>query len=725
MKSRLIVTALFFCTFLTLRATDDPIVQSVSPVPGMVASLTEITVNFSENVTGVDAADLLINGVPANSVTGGPSSYVFSFPDPAAPDGNVHVSWAEGHAIADLEGNPFNGNAATWNYTMPDTTPPSTASITPPQGFVIEFTQVTIRFSEAVLNVDARDLLVDGVPATGVSGSGETYTFTFPRPRPGGGMVVLYWALDHMIMDLSSNGFGGGEFYVYLVADVEAPTLVELRPNGIPLPLTEVQATFSEPVIGVDASDLLLNGQPALSMTNFTNNVYIFQFAPFPRGASILSWADEHGITDTSFVPNAFSGGSTEVLSKRNYALLTDPLANTHIVFSNRFFTGVCTVDGREAGKWVPLQNFFVTQRVGQVTLKLPPNGASELRLRCLSIAPGNAFVNLARAYGDISTVAGGAPEGPWQPEWEGASATDVHLSEPCFAVVDTNGNIYIAERTGHAVDKITPDGTIFTFMGRRHPGFDQAQDTGTNAPNVLLNTPSGLFIVNNTLYVLDAGNHRVRRVGLADPAMTVTTLFIETNGIGFDARGLWIGLNKQGIPNEALFGLGGSLRSWEGSGVTNLATGFGQVAFVTRDPRDDIIVADPINNRVYEVGNKGRWGEDTVLAGTGFPNGNTVGGDADKVALPGATSVAFFPIGGYFVALDQGARVWYVDADDNAAPFIFGTPGVHAGDGAWFRAGRRMPKISNVQTIALAPNGDIILVEGGVVRKIQFLRHR
>jgi hypothetical protein len=71
-----------------------------------------------------------------------------------------------------------------------------------------------------------------------------------------------------------------------------------------------------------------------------------------------------------------------------------------------------------------------------------------------------------------------------------------------------------------------------------------------------------------------------------------------------------------------------------------------------------------------------------------------------------------------------QGARVWYADAEDNAVPFIFGRPGVHAGDGAWFQKGRTTPKISTVKSLVLAPSGDIILVEGnGFVRKVEFLR--
>src|SRR6185369_2213438 len=124
--------------------------------------------------------------------------------------------------------------------------------------------------------------------------------------------------------------------------------------------------------------------------------------------------------------------------------------------------------------------------------------------------------------------------------------------------------------------------------------------------------------------------------------------------------------------------------------------------------------------------------GEKRVVAGTGFPGGHP-SGDADEVALPGASGITYLPIPGFFIGLDEGARVVYVDNDQNAATFVFGAPigdpkypnGAHDGDGGWFRAGgSRKPKISNVRSITLAPSGDLILVEGnGFVRKIEFLR--
>src|SRR5439155_14195952 len=78
-----------------------PTVTSFAPAAGTVSSLTQVTVNFSEPVDGIDASDLLIDNLPASSVTGSNATYIFSFPQP--PEGVVTVTWAANHGILDRQ----------------------------------------------------------------------------------------------------------------------------------------------------------------------------------------------------------------------------------------------------------------------------------------------------------------------------------------------------------------------------------------------------------------------------------------------------------------------------------------------------------------------------------------------------------------------------------------------------------------------------------------------
>src|ERR1041385_2958429 len=73
--------------------TTPPIVDRLIPAAGAtVQQLSQIEVLFSEPVQGVDASDLLINGVPATDLTFGvPGQFTFEFTEPST--GMVQVTW--------------------------------------------------------------------------------------------------------------------------------------------------------------------------------------------------------------------------------------------------------------------------------------------------------------------------------------------------------------------------------------------------------------------------------------------------------------------------------------------------------------------------------------------------------------------------------------------------------------------------------------------------------
>jgi hypothetical protein len=194
-----------------------PVVATQIPAGGStVSNLTSITVVFSEYVQGIDASDLLINGQPATGVNASHSrsNYTFTFAQP--PYGSVTIAWAADHGIRDYGWPaelPFDHNSAgaTWTYNLIDKTPPTIATRTPtPNAILTNLTQVTVTFSEPVTGVDATDLLLNGTPALGVTGSGIHYTFAVPTPGSSGTSVVnVTWAATNGIMDvaLEPNAF--------------------------------------------------------------------------------------------------------------------------------------------------------------------------------------------------------------------------------------------------------------------------------------------------------------------------------------------------------------------------------------------------------------------------------------------------------------------------------------------------------------------------------------
>ncbi len=215
MKANLYPVAAVLLLLLPVRpliAADEtpPAVAQVTPAPGTVTSLTEITVRFTEPVSEVGPLDFLVNGLAADSVTNVDESYTFRFPQPAY--GTVLITWDINHTIVDLAGNRFNetGAGAQWQYTFQDIVPPTVANLTPAAGATVSgLTQVEVLFNEAVTGVDAADVLINGVGATNlvIAGAGR-YLFQFPAPPSG--VVQMQWRASHGILDFAGNAFGGG-----------------------------------------------------------------------------------------------------------------------------------------------------------------------------------------------------------------------------------------------------------------------------------------------------------------------------------------------------------------------------------------------------------------------------------------------------------------------------------------------------------------------------------
>ena len=92
-----------------------------------------------------------------------------------------------------------------------------------------------------------------------------------------------------------------------VVSDESDPPMVAstLPPRGLAADLEQITVNFDEPVEGVDASDLLINGKPALAVTG-GGRTWVFEPGPLSHGKVQLTWVQDHGITDQALTPNAF-----------------------------------------------------------------------------------------------------------------------------------------------------------------------------------------------------------------------------------------------------------------------------------------------------------------------------------------------------------------------------------------------------------------------------------
>ncbi len=214
-----------------------PIISSIVPTPGItLSSLTTINVTFNQPITNLSVNDLQISGQASASVTGsGAGPYVFTFSQP--PAGTVSAAWDADHGISGIGTGTFGGGG--WAYTLIDTLAPTIGKIItsvpgqemdnvfPVAGATVStLTQARVTFSDAVTGVDAADLLVNGTPATGVTGDTEgPYIFTFPAPADGA--VSFSWAGAHGIADGAGNAFIPSGWSITKVASIGTVVISE------------------------------------------------------------------------------------------------------------------------------------------------------------------------------------------------------------------------------------------------------------------------------------------------------------------------------------------------------------------------------------------------------------------------------------------------------------------------------------------------------------------
>lgn len=258
---------------------------------------------------------------------------------------------------------------------------------------------------------------------------------------------------------------------------------------------------------------------------------------------------------------------------------------------------------------------------------------------------PVNDRVRRVDTSGIISTVAGGG-----MPGTVSGSATSAALSAPLSVAVDGLGNFYVADRAEHRVRRIDAMGVITTVAGTGVSGFS---GDGGPATSAQLHDPEGVAVGSLGLYIVDTGNHRIRRV---DANGVITTIAGSGSGNGLFN-------NDDGGPAT--------------SALLNLPSD------VALDGLGNVYIADTSNQRIRRVDTNGVI---TTFAGSGPGGSNGFGfaGDglqATDARLSSPSGVEVDGLGNVYIADTFNHRVRRVDAA-GVITTVAGTTLGFSGDG-------------------------------------------
>jgi DNA-binding beta-propeller fold protein YncE len=108
---------------------------------------------------------------------------------------------------------------------------------------------------------------------------------------------------------------------------------------------------------------------------------------------------------------------------------------------------------------------------------------------------------------GTVTSIAGNGEKGVPQ---DGAEAVRAPLVDPRAAIVDSKGNLYILERSGHALRRVDRDGKIRTVAGTGKKGFE---GDGGDALKASFSGPKHLCVDReDNVVIADTDNHVIRK---------------------------------------------------------------------------------------------------------------------------------------------------------------------------------------------------------------------
>lgn len=230
---------------------------------------------------------------------------------------------------------------------------------------------------------------------------------------------------------------------------------------------------------------------------------------------------------------------------------------------------------------------------------------------------------------GTITTIAGKVGESGFY--GDGGAAVNASLGQPQGVVVDSSGNVFIADTQDNVIREISASsGNISTVAGYgAQQGFGGDGGSAT-ASSVYLDNPTGVAVDSaGNIYIADKGNNRIREVtasdgkintiagngaqscntaGCGDGGPAMSAVIYNPTGVAVDSSG---NIYIAGTPSNKIREVSGGIIStlagdgapaYFGNGGNPVYAGLNHPQGVAVDTSGNVYIADTNNNAIREV---------------------------------------------------------------------------------------------------------------------------
>jgi len=188
--------------------------------------------------------------------------------------------------------------------------------------------------------------------------------------------------------------------------------------------------------------------------------------------------------------------------------------------------------------------------------------------------------------------------------KWGSQGSGDGQFNEPGYLAVDGSGNIYVADKKNHRIQKFTSNGTFLTKWGSQGGGNGQ------------FNVPLGVAVDSSgNIYVTETGNHRIQKFDSTGTFLTKWGYYPEWFspwGVAVDNSGYVYVVISQYHRIEKYTSSGTFVARWggvQGSGDGQFQDPYG----IAVDGSGYVYVAECSNNRIQKFTSDGtfvtKWG--------------------------------------------------------------------------------------------------------------------
>ena len=303
---------------VTILVSQPQILDTVAPevsinVPsGVQNGAFDVTITFSETVSGFAQADVVLTGSAASITawSANTDNTVYTATITPTASGTVTVDVAA-NVATDAANNPNTAAAQSVTVSV-DTTAPS-VSISVPSIVQNSAFNATITFSEAVSGFVQADVTLSGSTAsiTAWSANSDNTVYTATITPTASGTVTVGVAAD-VATDAAKNGNTGATSQTVSV-DVDAPSVSVSVPSGDQSNAFDATITFTEAVSGFTQSDISVAGTASATVTELSttdNTTYTATITASVSGSVSVS-VPANAATDRASNPNTASTTQT------------------------------------------------------------------------------------------------------------------------------------------------------------------------------------------------------------------------------------------------------------------------------------------------------------------------------------------------------------------------------------------------------------------------------